>query len=441
MTESAVEQTALDWLIDLGYEVAHGPDISPGGPSPERDNYQDVVLVRRLRESLERINPDMPAEAMDEAVRRISQAESPSLVENNRCFHRLLSDGVDVECRDKDGRIQHEKVWLVDASEPENNDWLAVNQFTVEEGRNTRRPDILIFVNGLPLAVIELKNPADEKATVLTAFRQFQTYKQEIPGLFRFNEMLVAADGMQARAGTLTSEWEWFLPWRTIEGTELYREPGNEKQTEGELRPGLEVLIPGMFEKRRFLDLVLNFVVFEDDGATVAKKLAIYHQYHAVNKAVDSTLEAASPEGDRRIGVVWHTQGSGKSLSMVFYSGKIVRHPEMENPTLVVITDRNDLDGQLHGTFSRCRELLRQTPAQAESREHLRKLLEVPAGGVVFTTIQKFFPEEGEAEHPLLSERENIVVIADEAHRSQYGFIDGFARHMHDALPNASFIG
>ena len=395
----------------------------------------------RLQQSLHRINPDLPREAIEEAIRRVLQTESPSLIEDNRRFHGLLTDGVDVECSDKDGNMRHEKVWLVDADEPENNDWLAVNQFTVIDGRNERRPDIVIFVNGLPLAVIELKNPADEKASVLTAFRQLQTYRAEIWGLFRFNEVLAVGDGLQARAGTLTADWEWFLPWRTIDGTELYREPGNQRQTEGELRPGLEVLIPGMFDKQRFLDLVLHFVVFEDDGATVAKKLAIYHQYHAVNKAVGCTLEAASPEGDRRVGVVWHTQGSGKSLSMVFYSGKIVRHRAMANPTLVVITDRNDLDGQLYGTFSRCSEILRQTPAQAESRGHLRKLLQVPAGGVVFTTVQKFFPEEGEDEHSLLSERKNVVVIADEAHRSQYGFLDGFARHMHDALPNASFIG
>jgi type I restriction enzyme R subunit len=441
VNESAVEETVLDWLAALGYEIAHGPAISPGGPTPERDDYRDVVLVRRLRQSLQRINPDLPSAAIEETVRRVLQTESPSLIENNRRFHRLLTDGVDVECRDEDGGIGHEKVWLVDSSEPDSNDWFAVNQFTVVEGQNERRPDIVVFVNGLPLAVIELKNPADEKATLLTAFKQFQTYKEEIPGLFRFNEVLAIGDGLQARAGTLTADWEWFLPWRTIDGTELYREPGNQKQTEGELRPGLEVLIPGIFDKRRFLDLALNFVVFEDDGATAAKKLAIYHQYHAVNKAVDCTLDATSPEGDRRVGVVWHTQGSGKSLSMVFYSGKIIRHREMENPTLVVITDRNDLDGQLHGTFSRCGEVLRQTPVQADNRGHLRELLQVPAGGVVFTTIQKFFPQEGEDEHPLLSDRKNIVVIADEAHRSQYGFIDGFARHMHDALPNASFIG
>jgi type I restriction enzyme R subunit len=431
MSESDVERVALHWLGGMGYQVAHGPEIGPEGEAPERDDYREVVLTRRLRTAVARINAELPPAAVDDAVQRVLQTDSPGLVANNRAFHRLLTDGVDVECWDMAGDVRHEKAWLVDAADPANNDWLAVNQFTVVEGRNQRRPDVVLFVNGLPLAVIELKNPADEQATVHAAYRQLQTYKAEIPGFFRFNEVCVVTDGVQARAGTLTGDWEWFLPWRTIDGTQLA--PTTSLQ--------LEVLLPGMFEPARFLDLVTNFVAFEDDGVTVSKKLAAYHQYRAVNKAVHCTLEAARPRGGRRVGVVWHTQGSGKSLSMVFYAGKIARHPAMGNPTLVVITDRNDLDGQLYGTFSRCADVLRQTPSQAESRRHLRELLRVPAGGVVFTTIQKFFPEEGETEHPSLSDRHNVVVIADEAHRSQYGLLRGLARHMRGALPGASFIG
>ena len=441
INESAIEETALEWLRDLGYEVKSGPEISPGGEVPERDDYGDVVLKGRLSAALRRINPDLPAGAVDEAVRKVRRTESPSLIENNRRFHSMLTDGVDVEYHGKDGEIKHDKAWLIDVKDPGDNDWLAVNQFTVVAGQNKRRPDIVLFLNGLPVGVIELKNPKDQNATVKSAYKQLQTYKKEIPDLFRFNEVLIAADGMQARLGALNANWEWFLPWRTIDGSDLYREPGSEKQTGGKVQPGLQTMVKGVFEKKRFLDLIHNFVVFDDDGAHIQKKISAYHQYHAVNKAVDCTEEAVSPEGDQRIGVVWHTQGSGKSLSMVFYAGKIIRHPAMENPTLVVITDRNDLDGQLFGQFSRCRDLVRQTPEQAQDRDHLRELLKVPAGGVVFTTIQKFFPQEGELTHPLLSERKNIVVIADEAHRSQYGFIDGFARHMHDALPNASFIG
>ena len=305
-----------------------------------------------------------------------------------------------------------------------------MNQFTVVEDRRNRRPDVALFVNGLPLAVVELKNPEDETATIRAAFNQLQTYKQEIPSLFHTNEVMVVSDGVAARAGTLTSNWEWFMPWRTIEGREV--------APKGSLE--LEVLLKGIFEKRRFLDLLRDFIVFEVDGAKINKKMAGYHQFHAVNKAVERTLEASAAKGDRRIGVIWHTQGSGKSLTMAFYAGKIIRHPKMENPTIVVLTDRNDLDDQLHGKFALCHELLRHDPVQAESREALRLLLNVSSGGVVFTTIQKFMPEPGE-DYPCLSPRRNIVVIADEAHRSQYDFIDGFARHMRDALPNASFVG
>jgi len=432
MTESEVEAAALGWLDGLGYRVLHGPAIAPGEPSAERANYGDVVLVGRLRAALAKLNPTVPADALEEACRRVARADSPSLVQNNRAFHRMLVDGVDVEYMAQ-GRVAHDKARLVDFEKPGKNDWLAVNQFTVKEGQGqARRPDIVVFLNGLPVAVVELKNPADEEATAYTAFKQLQTYKAEIPSLFAFNELLVASDGLKARLGSLSADWEWFLPWRTIEGEELA--PAT--------MPELEVMVKGAFEKGRFLQLLRHFIVFEEEaGGQVAKKIAGYHQFHAVAKAVEATVAASRPRGDRRCGVVWHTQGSGKSLTMVFYAGRIVLHPAMENPTLVVITDRNDLDDQLFGTFARCHELLRQKPVQARDRKHLRELLNVASGGVVFTTIQKFFPEEKGDSLPCLSDRRNIVVIADEAHRSQYDFIDGFARHMRDALPKASFIG
>ena len=339
---------------------------------------------------------------------------------------------------------------MFDFEQPSNNDWLVVNQFTVVEGNHERRPDLALFVNGLPLAVVELKNPADEDATVRSAWQQLRTYQAELPSLFTFNAVLAVSDGVEARLGTLTAGWEWFKPWRTISGEELAPE----------FLTQLQVAIEGAFEKRRFLALLRDFIVFEDDGGgRLAKKMAGYHQFHAVETAVGETLRAAELRvreergryesgrkpggnpGDRRIGVVWHTQGSGKSLTMAFYAGRIIREPAMANPTVVVLTDRNDLDDQLFGTFARCRDLLRQPPVQADSRADLRNKLAVEAGGVVFSTIQKFFPDEKADRHPLLSERRNIVVIADEAHRSQYDFIDGFARHMRDALPNASFIG
>jgi type I restriction enzyme R subunit len=366
----------------------------------------------------------------------------------------MLVDGVTVEYRRPDGSIAGAQARVVDFDNADNNDWLAVNQFTVVENRHTRRPDVVLFVNGLPLAVIELKNPTDEQATIWSAYQQLQTYKQEIPSLFTYNEALVISDGLEARIGTLTADRGRFMPWRTITG---------ETVAPPEI-PQLDVLIKGVFEPKRFLQLTRDFIVFEDEGGgKLAKKMAGYHQFHAVNVAVEETLRAAALQaqlaaeealgyeaarkpggapGDGRIGVIWHTQGSGKSLTMVFYAGRIIRHPQMKNPTVVVLTDRNDLDGQLFGVFSRCQELLGQNPVQAESRAHLRELLQNrQAGGVIFTTIQKFLPEEKDDTYPTLSDRQNIVVIADEAHRSQYDFIDGFARHMRDALPNASFIG
>ncbi|MCX5801834.1 MAG: type I restriction endonuclease subunit R [Candidatus Eisenbacteria bacterium] len=429
-TESDVESAALSWLKELGYTILSGPEIAPGEPGAQRESYEQPLLPRRLQDAMAQLNPTIPTEALEEAVRRLLRAESPSLVQNNRAFHRMLVEGIDVEYA-SDDRIAHTRAKLIDFDNPDNNDWVAVNQFTVVEGQYNRRPDIVLFVNGLPLAIVELKNPADENATIWTAFNQLQTYREQIPSLFTFNEVLVVSDGLEARVGSLTANREWFLPWRTIEGEELAPIT----------TPQLQVIIKGVFDRERFLKLLRHFIVFEEEkGGTVGKKIAGYHQFHAVARAVNATVEASRPGGDRRCGVVWHTQGSGKSLTMAFYAGRIVLHPAMENPTIVVLTDRNDLDDQLFGTFSRCHELLRQKPVQAESREHLRELLRVASGGVVFTTIQKFFPEERGDRPPPLSNRRNVVVIADEAHRSQYDFIDGFARHMRDALPNASFI-
>jgi type I restriction enzyme R subunit len=607
--ESTVEEAALAWLESIGWRIAHGPDIAPGMPSAERAGYGEVVLAQRLRDALARLNPALPAEAYEDAYRKLTRPEGADLIHRNQFVHRLLVDGVTVEYRTTDAHIRGAQARVLDFDNPANNDWLAVNQFGVAENRRSRRADVVLFVNGLPLAVLELKNAADEDATIWTAFHQLQTYKAEIPSLFAPNAVLVVSDGAEARVGTLTAGREWFKPWRTITG---------ESPAEAQL-PEMHVVIEGIFAPARFLDLVRDFIVFEDDGRQLTKIMAGYHQFHAVQVAVAETLRAAelraaagkparptltlirpeprdryrtcvplvpleaaagvfgdpqhvpdedfewvavqarrrlrpgmfaarvqgrsmepaipdgalclfsapvegtrqgktvlvqlrdaidpetgerytvkryesektpsgdswrhtritlkplnpeflpivlSPEegellqvvaevievlgegppthsqpGDRRIGVVWHTQGSGKSLTMAFYAGRIIREPAMENPTIVVLTDRNDLDDQLFGTFSRCKDLLRQPPVQAESRAHLRELLSVAAGGVVFTTIHKFFPEEKGDRHPTLSQRRNVVVIADEAHRSQYDFIDGFARHMRDALPLASFIG
>jgi type I restriction enzyme R subunit len=430
ITESTVEAANLSWFAALGYSILYGPHIAPGEPASERASFGDVLLLDRLRSALARINPTIPFDALDQAVRKLTHPDAPSLVENNHRFHSILRDGLDVEYARPDGSIAGDQVWLIDFANPFNNDWVAVNQFTVIEQDN-RRPDVVVFVNGLPLAVIELKDPTDPNATIRHAFHQFQTYKTRIPSLFTTNELLVISDGIQARVGTLTSDWERFMPWRTIDGTDL--------APKGSLE--LHTLTHGIFEQSRFLDLIRNFIVFEQDGPTLSKKLAGYHQFHAVNKALATTLKAVSATGDRRAGVIWHTQGSGKSLTMAFYAGKIIAHPAMHNPTLVLLTDRNDLDDQLFGTFSRCSSLLRQSPVQANDRPHLRQLLRVAAGGVIFTTIQKFMPEERGSDHPLLTGRRNIIVIADEAHRSQYDFIKGYARHLRDALPNAAFIG
>jgi type I restriction enzyme R subunit len=455
-SESVVEDAALAWLEALGYAILHGPDIAAGEPGAERTdpNCRDVVLEGRLRRALKCLNPELPAEALDDAFRKLTRADAPSLIERNRAVHRMLVDGVTVEYRRKDGSIAGGQARLLDFDSPENNDWVAVNQFTVAEGQHVRRPDVVLFVNGLPLAVLELKNAAAENATIWTAYHQLQTYQAQTPTLFATNAALVISDGTQGRIGTLGAGTEWFKPWRTITG----REDAAANIAE------LQVVLEGVFERRRFLDLVRHFIVFEDaGGGKLTKKMAGYHQFHAVNVAVEETLRAAAvaladraaeasgryatrsksggSPGDRRVGVVWHTQGSGKSLTMAFYAGRVILHPAMANPTIVVLTDRNDLDDQLFGTFARCRDLLRQPPMQAADRADLREKLKVASGGVVFTTIQKFFPEEKGDRQTVLSDRRNIVVIADEAHRSQYDFIDGFARHMRDALPHASFIG
>lgn len=438
-TESTVEEAVLEWLEGLDFEIVNGPEIAPGEPAAMRESFSEVVLPGRLQDAVARINPKIPASARDEAIRRVLRTESPNLLENNRRFHKLMVDGVDVEYQ-AEGRTIHDKVWLIDFADPARNDWLAVNQFTVVEDKHNRRPDIVLFVNGLPLVVIELKNAADENATTKKAFDQLQTYKLQLPVLMTYNVCLVASDGISARVGTLTGGWDRYMPWRTTDGREIAAKG----------LPELDVLIQGIFERSRLLDLIRHFIVFEIDGSSIVKKMAGYHQFHAVNKAVDCTIRAVSPKGDRRVGVVWHTQGSGKSLTMAFYAGKVIRHAKMENPTLVVITDRNDLDDQLFGTFAGCHELLRQKPVQAENREEVRELLKVASGGVIFTTLQKFAPDPG-ASYPELSPRRNVVVIADEAHRSQYGHYArakktgeisyGFSKHLRDALPNASYLG
>lgn len=462
-TESQVEDAALEWLSGLGYAVLHGPDISPDGAMPERVSYDQVLLATRFRAALAHLNPHLKSETLDEVVRKVLQTETPSLIEENRRLHRYLIEGVPVEVAREDGSIGGDTARLIDFKHVEANDWLAVNQYTVIEGQKNRRPDVVLFVNGLPLAVIELKNPGDEHATLHGAFNQLQTYKDQIPSLFRTNAVLVTSDGLLARVGSLTATEERFMPWRTVDGKDIAPKG----------LPELGTVFEGVFEKRRFLNLIRDFIVFGDTGSGLVKIVAGYHQFHAVKRAVASTLRAmpknvsgmgedpadyglpsvaTQSAGDKRIGVIWHTQGSGKSLLMAFYAGQVIAHPAMENPTVVVVTDRNDLDDQLFGTFAMCRDLLRQTPQQADDREDLQTVLTRPSGGVIFTTIQKFSPERGETDYPVLTDRRNVVVIADEAHRSQYGFRAkvarktgeisyGFAKYLREALPNASFIG
>jgi type I restriction enzyme R subunit len=466
LSEAVVEEAALGWFASLGYTIGHGPDLAPGEPAAERDGFGDVVLVGRLRDAIARLNPGIPADAREEALRKTLRVGLPSLVQTNRALHIMLRNGVAVEYTRPDGSIAGDVVWLVDFARPDANDWFVVNQFTVIEAGHNRRPDIVVFVNGLPLALIELKNAADEEATIWNAYAQLQTYKAEVPSLLHYNAALVVSDGLQARIGSVTANQEWFKVWRTVDGTA--DAPASALE--------LETLVSGVFDRQRFLDLLQHFIVFEDDpdSGAVHKIVAGYHQFHAVNAAVQETIRASGMSvgpgevrgiagtywagamhggkpGDRRAGVVWHTQGSGKSFSMLFYAARVVRHPTMRNPTLVVLTDRNDLDDQLFGQFQRCADMLGQVPVQASGREDLQRLLNRASGGIVFTTIQKFMPERGEA-MPELSTRQNIVVIADEAHRSQYGFggrvnektgemTYGFASNLRDALPHASFIG
>lgn len=437
LSEAAVERALLDQLHSLCYSIEREENIGPDGHRPERDSHDEVILKKRFEDAVARLNLGLPSEAIQDAVRRVMQSELPSLLEENRRIHRLMTEGVDVEYYADDGTLTASKVALINFENPEQNDWLVVSQFVVINGQNKRRPDVVVFVNGLPLGVIELKAPGSAGAHLLGAFNQLQTYKQKIPALFNTNALLVTSDGIMARVGSLSADLERFMPWRTTDGMNVAP-----KGT-----PELSTLIQGVFEQRRLLALLRDFTVFGETGSGLAKIIAGYHQFHAVRHAVNSTVIASSPEGNQRAGIIWHTQGSGKSLLMAFYAGQLVKHPAMANPTLVVLTDRNDLDDQLFSTFSMCRDLIRQTPVQAESREDLQKVLSRASGGVIFTTLQKF----GEIAGPLTTRR-NVVVIADEAHRSQYGFkakVDlktgelsyGFAKYMRDALPNASFIG
>jgi type I restriction enzyme R subunit len=457
LSEAAVEQALLDHLRALGYSIECEEDIGPDGHGPERESHDEVVLKRRFAEAVARMNPGLPLEARQDAIRKVTQFELPSLLEENRRLHKLITEGVDVEYYADDGTLTAGKVALIDFEHPEQNDWLAVSQFVVINGQNNRRPDVVVFVNGLPLVVIELKAPGSAGAHLLGAYNQLQTYKKQIPTLFNTNALLVTSDGIAARMGSLSADLERFMPWRTTDGKDIAPKGA----------PELSTLTEGIFEHRRLLDLLAHFTVFGETGSGLVKIIAGYHQFHAVRRAVISTVRASAlfqgseedptdygfpsvksqAKGDQRVGVIWHTQGSGKSFLMAFYAGQLVKHPAMANPTLVVLTDRNDLDDQLFSTFSMCRDLIRQTPVQAESREDLQRVLSRASGGVIFTTLQKF----GEIAEPLTIRR-NVVVMADEAHRSQYGFkakVDvktgqisyGFAKYMRDSLPNASFIG
>ncbi|MDR1078755.1 MAG: type I restriction endonuclease subunit R, partial [Propionibacteriaceae bacterium] len=441
-TEDALERWVLQMLAELGWTSVYGPDIAPGEPGTERDDYRETVLVARLEAAVRRLNPGLPRSAVAEVVATARRVESPVLESENWNAYRYLIQGVPVEYRDGDGRPRSDRAWLVDWENPRNNDLAAVNQFSVEGPRRTRRPDVLLFVNGLPLVIFELKRPGKAYAKVAGAFRQIQTYRAQIPELFKWNQLAVVSDGLEALAGPFSAEWNHWAAWKTIDGSR--RDP---KNLDGQRLPQIEVLVRGMFRLDVFFDLMRHFVATFGDGAATRKAVAKYHQYWAVNKAVDQTLE--SVEADGRIGLVWHTQGSGKSLEMAYYAGKVMTHPGMDNPTLVVLTDRNDLDDQLfEETFAASKpgSPLPQAPVKAESRAQLKALLAGrQSGGIIFTTIQKFGLDKADRRagraFPLLSERLNIVVMVDEALRSNYDLIDGFARNVRDALPNASFIG
>ncbi len=441
MTEDQLEQETLGWLAETGYSHCYGLDIAPDGPAPERSNYSQVLLVGRLREAIDRLNPFVPPVARIDALQQVLNLDTPVLLAANRAFHQLLVNGVPVEYQ-KDGETRGDFVRLIDFNDVTANEWLAVNQFSVKGSKYTRRPDIILFVNGLPLVLLELKNPADEKADIWKAYDQIQTYKEQIPDLFQYNELLVISDGTEARLGSLSANVERFMAWRTIDGLTL--------DPLGQFNE-LETLVRGVLAPAYLLEFLRFFVLFEDDGALV-KKIAGYHQFHAVRSAIEQVIAASRPGGNQKGGVVWHTQGSGKSITMTCFAARVMREAAMENPTIVVITDRNDLDGQLFGVFSLSQELLREQPVQGETRQDLRtKLANRPSGGIVFATIQKFMPGEDEDSFPVLSDRHNIVVIADEAHRTQYGFEArfkgdakgyqvGYAQHLRDALPNATFV-
>jgi len=444
--ESNVEEFVIELLQGQGFKY-----LSPEEQEIERPDLSEVVLKKRLRRAIDTLNPDISEVAREQAFKQVLNLPTQNLIDNNEAFHRLLADGIEVEYLSDQG-VKGDKVWLVDFDDVNNNEFVVCNQFTVTQNNINKRPDVVLFVNGLPLVVIELKNPTDENATVKKAYTQIQNYKKAISNLFFYNEILVASDGLDAKAGTITSEWSRFLAWKTVDG----------KKEDKSTVPQIETLVKGMLRPDILIDVIKQYIVFEktkkEDAKTgltrveTLKKVAAYHQYYAVSKAVESTKGASKEEGSRKAGVVWHTQGSGKSLSMVFYTGKVVL--ELNNPTVVVITDRNDLDDQLFDTFAGCKQLLRQDPVQANSKTHLKELLKTAGGGIVFTTIQKFFPQNGEIDFDLLSDRKNIIVIADEAHRSQYGFgaktrvkngeaftSYGFAKYIRDALPHASFIG
>jgi type I restriction enzyme R subunit len=471
MTEDQLEQETLSWLAEVGYTVLHGMDIAPDGDKPERTDYRQVVLVERLRSAVNKLNPTIPAAAREDAIKQVVDLGHPVLLSANRRFHQLLVAGVPVQYQ-KDGETRGDFVRLIDWNSPspqpspasgrggDLNEWLAINQFSIKGAHHTRRPDIILFVNGLPLVLLELKNPADEAADIWKAFDQIQTYKAQIPDVFQYTEMLVISDGSEARFGSLSSDAERFMQWRTIDGVTL--------DPLGQFNE-LETMVRGVLSPLYLIDYIRYFVLFEDDG-TLVKKIAGYHQFHAVRAAINQVVTASRPGGSHKGGVVWHTQGSGKSITMTCFAARVMQETAMENPTIVVITDRNDLDGQLFGVFSLAQDLLREQPVQVETRQDLRaKLSNRPSGGIVFATIQKFMPGEDEDTFPVLSDRSNIVVIADEAHRTQYGFEAklktfkptikaandaqvlqvaepearyqvGYAQHLRDALPNATFV-
>ena len=450
LNESTVEDAALEYFAQLGYQTAWGPSLAPGEPGEERTSFEHVYLHARLRAAVRRINPGIDGALIDEAIKRLGRAESQNPVVENFRVHQLVTEGVPVEHRGADGAVRTIRIRLVDYDEPTNNDWVAINQFTIIENGKNRRPDAIVFVNGIPLGLLELKNPTDEHATLKGAWNQLQTYRADIPSLFTPNAVAVISDGTSAAMSSFTGGFEHFAPWKTVDGREVVTN-----------LPALEVLIKGIFDQRRFLDIVRNFVVFSEETVTdkktgqkikaLIKRVSKYHQYWAVNAAVESTVKASGVDGDRRGGVVWHTQGSGKSFEMVFYAAKIMRDPRMQNPTLVFITDRNDLDDQLFGEVFAPAEILPEKPVQADTRAGLRTLLRRASGGIVFTTLQKFRPGEDGDTNPVLTDRRNVVVVADEAHRSQYGFGEtlaadgtlkaGLAKHMRDALPNATYLG